>query len=259
MKICRWLTQLFGKADEPTIRFTSYLGNFAAGFPVMEARKYFSEWMGKQTGPKEKRYAICPGMFDYTQAGFIVRAHVDIHIKVNRAGMAIRIGNMPLLKPEENPLLEPRDFDFSLVAGCATQVEGMPKVAKKIPLPWAVFMKKGWSAHVLPALMHSNYLDKLYVYPGIVDYDAFHTINFVFTPLKECEFTIWAGEPLLQVIPFRREPVTGECRKATEQERDRHLFGFHSRRPGFYRKNFHSKKSWRMDSAGCPFEQGTEQ
>lgn len=259
MKLCRWMANLFRKKDEePTLRIVSHVGNFSVQTPAMEARRFFAPWMKQQKGPKEKRYAVCPGMFDYTQMGFILRAHTDIHIKVNKAGIAVRYGNMGILSPLEMDMLKPANFDFSLVQGMIAQPDGAPRIAQKIPLPWAVFAKEGYSCHVLPALMHAQYLDKIFVYPGIVDYDKFHTINFVFTPLKECEFTIYAGEALLHLIPFKREEYTAVSRKATEDERDAQIWGFPSRKHNYYRHNFHQKKSSRLSEGKCPFQSESE-
>lgn len=248
---------IFKNKNIPHIRFKSFIGNFSIGSPVMEARRVFSSWMKDQIAtkqPSSKRFNICPGITDYAQTGFIVRAHVDIHIKANSQGVIVKLGNGPLLSTEEQTILQPAKFDFKVVDGIAPICVNSAKVANKVPLPWAVFAKPGWSAHVLPALLHSNFLDKIYVYPGTVDYDNFHVMNFVFSTIKDCEFTIYAGDPILHVIPFKRENVVGSCGKATEEEKDIQNYGFLTRRKDSYRKFFHSKKSFKMDSPiECPY------
>ena len=132
-----------------------------------------------------------------------------------------------------------------------TQIDGVKKYAGKIPLPWSVQAEAGYSAYVMPALMHADYFDKIFVYPGIVDFDNFHTVNFVFSPIKECEFTIYAGTPLLQILPYKREDITAECDRATQKEIDKHVFNFPSRMKHYYRKFLHSKKSYTMK---CPYD-----
>jgi hypothetical protein len=92
--------------------------------------------------------------------------------------------------------------------------------------------------------MHSDFFDKIYVYPGIVDYEDFHVLNFIFSPLKECEFTIWAGTPLLQVIPYKRENITATVGKGDDEDRDSLLYKFLTRKPGTYRKLFHKRKKY---------------
>lgn len=256
--LATWLT---GK-NIPTIRFKSYIGDFSHAAPVkriaiQESRKTFSTWMKEQfsqKGKKKSRYTSCPGMLDYSQMGFIVVAHTDIHIKANSAGVVVRLGALPPMPPHEAGLLSPKMFEYALVKGMAPIQPGLATAANKIPLPWAVFTKPGWSAMVLPALMHSDFLDKIFIYPGVVDYDKFYTINFVFSAIKECEFTIWAGTPILQVIPFERKPVTGVCSKATPEEKDLMQYSYLTQRPGAYRRLFHSKKSSVLTDTKSPSE-----
>jgi len=243
MSFLSWLR----RHKAPTIRFASFLGNFSISSPVVAARKLRPSWAKRDD---KKSFSTCPGLLDFAQAGFIVCAHTDIHIKANSAGMVVRLGNLPLPRDQQERL-QPASFDFDVVAGMAPIQPGVVKKAMKIPLPWAALAEDGWSAYVLPATMHSPFLADLFVYPGIVDYDRYHTCNFVFSPLRECEITIPAGTPLLQVLPFRREEITGSCGKATELEYDRHVFGHISRVKGYYRKMFHSKKVVRMEA--CPF------
>lgn len=229
---------------EFTIRFKSYIGNFAVATPVALASKLRPNWMRKQL--PESSVSRCPGMFDYARTGYIVTAHTDIHIKANKVGVVVTLG--PLGGHERE--LQPSFFDYKMVEDMVAIVD-VKKHVSKIPLPWTVQASAGHLALVLPALMHSDFLDKIFVYPGIVDYDKFHTINFVFSPIKECEFTIPAGTPLLQVIPYQREAVSAECGKATEQEIDKHRYMFPSRVKHYYRKFIHANKPYTMS---CPYE-----
>jgi hypothetical protein len=117
------------------------------------------------------------------------------------------------------------------------------KAVLKVPIPYGLFMEPGYSAYVLPALMHSPFLDKLFVYPGVVDYDkGFSTCNFIASPLHACELIIPAGTPLLQVIPFKLVNYHAVCGAASQREIDCNRFGFPSRVLGYYRKMFHQKK-----------------
>lgn len=243
-KIKEWLSK-----KEPTIKFMSYVGNFSVATPVASSSRIKPKWTKLQTG--KKKFHDCPGMLDYSHAGYIVTAHTDIHIKANSSGTFIVIEGVHV-EPHEVQLLQARPFDYDIVEGMTKPPEEVEKSAWKIPLPWSVRTQKGFSAYVLPAIMHVDYLDKLFVYPGIVDFDKFHTINFVFSPMKECEFTIPAGTPLLQVLPFRREDITAECGRANQQEKDEHFFNMPSRAiPRYYRKFLSSKKTSKMT---CPYD-----
>lgn len=246
------LKKIFGVKEEPTIRFKSYIGNFSVATPVVPAAEVKAPWMKKQSSNKpDEKFLKCPGMFDYSRTGYIITAYTDIHIKANKAGIVFKI-EPPHLSPQEHKMMQPSPFNPKLVEGCAPVDDTVAKVVYKIPLPWSIYTKKGYSAYLMPALMHGSYTDKLFVYPGVVDYDDFHTINFVFSPLKECEFVIPAGTPLLHVIPFKREDMTAECGRATQEEIDRHFFGMPSRAiKNYYRRFLSQRKVFKMD---CPFK-----
>lgn len=224
----------------PTIRFACVVGGYYVATPVVEAKKVFPEWMKKQILKKDVKFAKCPGMFDMAQQGYIISAWADIHIKANRQGAVIKV-----VSPD-SPRLDAQPMDFNVVDGLAPIEESVKKVAYKCPSPWFVFTKTGYSAYVLPATLHSPFLDKLYVYSGIVDYEKFHTINFVFSPLRECDFIIPAGTPLLQVIPFQNQEFSAEYGKATVLETDKATYALNSRVANIYRKMFHIKKIFKI-------------
>lgn len=243
----------------PVIRFASVIGNFSVSeaTAVKEAKDLVvrSNWMKIQLESGNRPVARCPGMWDYYQSGFIIPAHCDIHIKANAEGIEISLGELQrMVDATDLPKMMPVKFDYNMVAGNAPIQDGVQKSAEKVPLPWGVFLEDGWSAYVLPAIMHSSFLDKIHVYPGLVDYDSIASCNLIFSALKECDFTIYAGEPLLHIIPFRREEVTASCGRATQEELDKYRYSVPSRKKGFYRTFLHKKKVFKM---GCPFHSAT--
>lgn len=223
----------------PDIRFVSIWGRPDIGTPVKPAREIRPDWLKRQYTERPLKFARCPGMWDTMNSGYIVSAWCDIHIKANKQGISIRMEGA-----NNDPGHAPALMDFSLIDGLAPIKDSVKRCVMKIPVPYAILTKLGISAQVLPATMHSPFLDKLYVYPGDVDYDKFQTINFIFSALEECEFTIWAGTPLLQVIPFKRHHFTAECGPATSRELALKKFGFFSKKPGLYRKLFHGHKKF---------------
>lgn len=231
----------------PTFKFKSYLGNFSVATPVAPSVRVRPKWLKEQKG--EARFAHCPGMMDYMNAGYIITAHSDIHIRANSEGVVVMVEGMPVA-PEHHHRLSPAPFNYELVEGMVNPID-VAKEAWKIPLPWSIQSKRKFSAYVMPALMHADYHDKIWVMPGITHSDKFHTVNFVFVPLKECDFIIPAGTPLLQILPLRRETITANCGKANERELDEHLFNMPSRLKGYYRKYLSSKNSFKMS---CPYD-----
>jgi len=223
----------------PDLRFVPLETRPDICFPIQLAKAVKPEWLAPQYAAKQIKLARCPGMWDYLQAGYIIPAPFDIHIKANSMGAEIRIDGANVRS------IQAALMDHDIVAGMTTVKGTKPKVFK-IPLPWAVHTKPGISCQVLPALMHSPFLDKVFVYPGMVDYEKFSTINCIVTVREECEFTIWAGTPLAHVIPFKRQDFHAEVGVPTQREQACQLFGFGSRKPGFYRKWFHFPKKYTL-------------
>lgn len=223
------------------IRFRMVNGGYHVMTPVVPARSVLPYWLAKQVRDKNVKFVRCPGMHDMSQQGYLITAWTDIHIKANGQGMMV---DMPVLHDNS---LKPQSMDFGVVDGLAPIREGVEKHVIKLPGPWGIWTAKGYSAYVLPAVSHSPFLDRLHVYGGIVDYEKFHTVNFIFSALTPCEFVIPMGTPLLQVIPFKNEPYHAIVGKATPDERDQHEFSFKTRVTGAYRRLFHQKKTFTIE------------
>ena len=173
------------------------------------------------------------------RAGYIIPAWDDIHIKANRAGTLAKME-----KAYTQPLAP---MSAKVVQGVAPLAHGMPLHVCKLNTPWSVTTCPGWSAMVLPASYHSPFLGDLHVYGGINDYEDFHTLNFIFSPLRECEVFIPAGTPLLQVIPYRREAVGAVTGPSSQHDRDVYSFSFPTRVRGAYRQFFHKRKTHTLE------------
>lgn len=236
--IKRQLQNISG-AFQPTIKIVTHVGGaYATDITTIKlASSVKPDWLLKQkANPPKEKFVNCPGMDDMLQAGYLLCAWTDIHIKANLSGISVKMLNDYGLRAEP--------MSHIPVMGIAKTASNVKLQVLKLPSPWCVFAKSGYSAHVLPALFHSPFLDDIYVYPGIVDYDKFSSINFIFSALRECEITIPAGTPLLQIIPFRREVITAEVGKATQREYDKHAYGFPTRIRAAYRKLFHQRKKF---------------
>lgn len=239
-----WLRRVF---TDSVIRFKASYGGPHVIYPVTTAKeikpKWFEAMIDKakaetKAGRKGSvKFTRCPGMHDYIQEGYIIRAHTDIHIKANSSGVVVSVSHV------EDPAMAVAYMDETVVEGAAP-IDGVKMKVVKVPLPYGIYTEPGHSVHLIPALLHSTFLDKLFVYPGTVDYENFHTVNFIFTPIRPCEFTIKAGEPLLHVLPFKRMGYHGVCGSPTKWEKLKHKYGFPSRALGYYRRMFHFKKTY---------------
>lgn len=239
------------RKEKPILRFRSIRGtpHISDISTIKRAQDVRPEWWLKQKGLEVKdRFHNCPGMTDLMHAGYIIPAFTDLHLKCNSAGTVLKTLNRPSV--EMGIQLEP--MSQKLVAGVHTPTD-IAFQPFKIQLPWAIFARKGYSAYVLPATFHSPFLDDIYVYPGIVDYDGFTTINFIFSMKRACEVEIPAGTPLLQVLPYKRETYSADVAAANPDEMAYYQGGFPTRVRSAYRKFFHKRKRYNLKGATCPF------
>lgn len=228
---------------EPTIKFKCDVPGYEVGQPVVKASEIKPEWMIEQNKNAKKNntppFSACPGMNDYYRAGYIIPAWEDFEIVVDEKFAHVNIGTHKtfVCKPFEV-------MSYSVVEGCANIDDNIRPHALKLPCPWKVFTKPGYSAYVLPAVFHSPFLRDLFLYPGINDYDKYHTINVMFSPLKEMKLKIYAGTPMLQVIPYKRENISCEVGLLTQKEAATANFTYRTKQPAFYRRFLHQKKKY---------------
>ena len=227
--------------DVPIIRFVPHIGapECSEITTIKLAKDVKPKWLSNQRNnePKDK-FVQCPGMDDLYKAGYIIPAWTDITIKANKAGTMVKFQNLYTV-PEAR--MSPK-----LVSDIIEIDKNVKFTPIKITTPWSIFTKRGYSALVQPATFHFPFLRDIFIYPGIVDYDNFSTVNVIFCALRECEIFIPAGTPLLQVIPYKREIVTGEVSSANKKDSDFFNFGYPTRVKAAYRKFFHKKKVYKL-------------
>lgn len=197
---------------------------------------FYKEMMEKHN---QYAFAKCPGMIDLKNYGYIVPAWDDIHIMANKAGAVVHVGG----GSRQTVFAKARIMDAKIVEG-VFKPEGVPYQPYHIGSPWSIFVhNKNVSAAILPAFFHSPFLDDLYVYPGIVDYGKFTTMNFIFGCKRPCEMTIKVGTPLLQVLPFESKQLTAGYGPADDYQVDMSKSIFSTTKQ-FYRKYImHEKKT----------------
>ena len=239
------LNKLLGK-HIPIIRFSAIRGAYnismLAEIKLAKSLDIQPLWIKNQKkyDNSSDKFLNCPGMADLMKIGYIIPAPCNIKIKANKAGTVVIL--------DDPDLINPVPMNEKLLAGLVEVNENVKFSVTKISMPWAIFTKSGYSVHVLPAFYHSPFLKDLYVYPGTVDYDVFHHCNFIFSAIRECEIEIAMGTPLLQVIPFKREDVTGICMKASSLDNDIISKKFPAMVKSAYRKFFHKIKSYTLEN-----------
>lgn len=227
---------------EPTIKFKCDIPGYEVGQPIKRAMDVKPDWLLRQLKTAEKngthKFSSCPGMHDYYRTGYIIPAWEDFEIIVDENGINFKIGNYDkfICKPFDK-------MDYSVVSDIINIDEDINPHAVRLPCPWKIFTKTGYSAFVMPALYHSPFLRDLFLYPGINDYDAYHQINVMFTPVRKMHVKIYAGTPMLHVIPYKREDITADVGLITQKEDGLANFTYRTKAPGFYRKWIHKKKT----------------
>ena len=235
------------RKKEPKIKFKSLNGDWSIATPVVPASQFKTQWQKSQS--KEDSIVHCPGMHDYLSSGYIISAPVDYKIKATRVGTKIFIaaGSGAVGPVMTTPVASCSDkLKPELISG-VFEPNNVKLEVCKISLPWSVMTDKGYSVYALPCLLQADYLDKIMIWPGVVDTDNFHIINVILSAKQECELTITAGTPLLHIIPFKREVFSGECGKASEKESDKYTYNIPSRVGQYYRKFYHTRKKFKME------------
>lgn len=194
-------------------------------------------------------FPLCPGMFDYSQVGYIMPAWVDFHVIANKAGVKMFSGTADKEKRGSH-FKDPVTMGPDIVEGLFQLHDGVPLQPFNFNSPWKIFTKKkSISALLLPAFYHTNpeILDNLYIYPGIVDYDKFHTVNIICAVRRKCNFVIRAGEPLLHIIPFVNSDIVCGYGPATEEQTGQIKYDPKIYQNQYYRKYHQTKKKYKLD------------
>ncbi len=235
------IRSLFSPKPEITFRPHSGAPQVSKITRIQLASEVVPIWLSDQKKYENSndKFQNCPGMHDLMKSGYIINAWDDIRIKANRVGT--------VAKMERSFTLPLKPMNPKIVTGIAPLEKDMPLQVYKLNTPWSVTTRSGWSAMVLPATYHSPFFKDLYVYGGINDYEDFHVMNFIFSPLRECEVFIPAGTPLLQVIPYKRESFKAVTGSSTQLDRDIYHFSFPTRVRAAYRKLFHHRKTYLLE------------
>jgi hypothetical protein len=152
--------------------------------------------------PKEKgSIRRCQGTYDFVSAGIIIPLWTDITIRPDPSGRMLEYRSIGLSDWNEYKI---QHFSADSTRGCPMENQrAMPDAQyPKFVSPWRFRTRKGVSMMVLP-LFHQE--DPNYrIIPGIVHTDYYSQIHIVINVLTDKEFTIPAGTPMQQMIPFKR-------------------------------------------------------
>ncbi len=231
--------------------------------PPVPMSKIIPEWYkkmhigGRDTDRKTPVYSLkgrlfrdgniksCIPVRDYLTCGYAILTSQDIAVE------AKIIGNGPIIDWAWR--LERGQFGehpAPITAHGRHQVKGSPiekELVKdkifKYNTNWRIQTPKGYSCLFLPIEYQECLFQAL---PAIVDTDVFHEMNFPFKFRgEEGSYTVQAGTPVVQVVPFKRENWEMELTEWTQDDDWAHKFTLVSKYYQMYKNLFHKRKTYR--------------
>lgn len=237
--------------QKPDLEFIDSSACTYSRVPIKLAKYTQTHFRNVQQGTENKKYEFpeCPGMWDYSTMGYILPAWSRMYIKANKAGVIAGIGGGG--ERRGTPYNQPGKMSTSIVEGIFDLQDGIPLTPYRFDCPWKVYARKNISALLLPAFYHSKFLDDLYVYSGIVNYNkglsGFNTMNFIVAAKRKCEVIIEPGDPLLHIIPLPNIPVIAEYGPGTKEQSDGWRYIPQMHMPSFYRKLFMGRRKYKLE------------
>lgn len=226
-------------------------------WPVVLAKDYLPEWYSKLDRPKDgykfdddaaKSIRACPPVNDFITSGYILRATYEMRIReqIKNFVPSMHITTASNFKNEINRP-EKTDINQGLHANNTVNIyseETCPMKGKKfgnyfrVDSEWAIETPPGYSCLVLQPYYFFN--PSVSIMPAIIDTDKFHEKIPVVGYLNNTnEYRFSCGDPLLQVIPFKRDSWTSEFTTKKILQKSK-FFLFNA-----YSKLFHSEKQFK--------------
>ncbi len=232
----------FLKKKERDIEFVDRTRFAYQHHPVLRSSEIKPHFQKEQTeNGKKFAFIACPGMTDLKNSGYIIPAWDDINILANESGCMVTVGGGAKRK---SMFESPKPMEAEIAKGVFEPFDKIPLKVFNVISPWHIIAnKKNISCLIQAAWYHSSFLNDIYIYPGIVDYDNYNTMNLIMSPRRKCNITIKAGEPLYQVMPFYNfnHGISAGYGPADDYQKDK-ISTVYSSADQFYRKYLKIKK-----------------
>jgi hypothetical protein len=188
----------------------------------------------------DKTVKSCPGIIDYCSTGFVIPAWCDIEIEPGPNGRVVTRYSHPKYKEGAQPKDALQGFMGNKFKF------GTPV---KLDNPWTVWAAKGYSLFWQPMYYYDDSRNWEAI-PGIIDHDKVPLIQPINIMLKQPKTTvIKMGEPLVQVIPLKREEITAFSGELTQSMIKRHNSLSYLKEMSFtsWVRHIREKKSYTVD------------
>ena len=241
------------KEDKPKVYFETENWAVRKYAPIRPASEFIPQaWKKMPTFTNKQKHKIdseqtikaCPGIGDYMKTGFIIPAWCDMDITPMPDGESVETRYSD---PEYNSAYHPAD-QVSNNHSTVLQKFGV-RAAVKLDCPWKIWQPKDWSLLYLPMFYFDN--RNYEAIPGMIDHDLGALISLINIMLKEKQPTsIKLGEPIVQVIPIKREKTIAKTSNLSKTAVDRHNAIIQTNKISFkgWSKWQHARKNYVVDA-----------
>lgn len=190
----------------------------------------------------QKTIKACPGIIDYCSAGFVIPAWCDIEMIPTPDGQNVNVRySHPKFK---------QGYHLPAVIGNFMEQKFGVRMTVKLDNPWSMWAADDYSLMYLPMYYYDDTRNWEAI-PGWIDHDIGAVSSPLNIMLKEPKPTyIKMGEPIVQVVPIKREPIsafTGD-QNAVGIKRYNGLSYLHDMSFGGWVKHMRDKKSYTVDA-----------
>ena len=211
---------------KPIIEFFSVNPAFDHVAKPGNSRKFFPDWIKRlkmtskfsggqripPNAPELDTVRKCAPFLDVMRAGYIIPAPADMWFKITNNGGVYNTDYRTSLNLDGSAI----ELISEHVPEQLGSEHTFGKLALKFNNPWLIKTRPGYSCLFTSPFNHNNkYFE---CFSGVVDTDNYgNIINFPFRLLNSdnkdtWEFTIKRGDPLIQIIPFKRFDVYGKIK-----------------------------------------------
>ena len=210
---------------------------------------------------KDRTIKLCMPFLDALTAGYVLKHSCDITInqQVVNPKFPEEGESMWLIEPTNSAWLDAvlkfgaktnRD-DYHPIEQLGGETGGCPYIKQnhnqpflKLINPWIIKTPPGYSCLFLPIINQQN--ENFTPICGVVDTDNFYSpVNFPIILHKKGTFEIKKGDPIVTVIPFKRDNWKMELKKQEEEKVKKFTWYQVSNYLNIYKRFYRTKKSWK--------------
>jgi len=185
--------------------------------PYINSQAPAPTWL-KAAAQNEGSIRRCAATIDVVTAGITLPAWTNFrfHLSERKDDWIVRMDQFDEMVQGSRPKFMNQPFSFIQTGECPmTDVRAIKQATyPKLVNPWRFITAPGWSCLILPVMHQPN--KNWTLLPGIVHTDFYHEMNCVLNITATENFSIQWGEPMAQIIPFRRDSDFKKIRFADE-------------------------------------------